>query len=61
MHWLKMKILCYRSRMIAILPESTFPILSLVVFLPRPPGDQLHRLGYGISPFGIPHNQMNMV
>jgi hypothetical protein len=56
-----MNFLSYGGSVIAILSESNFPILSLFVFLPRPPGDQLHRLGYRISPFAIPHNQMDMV
>jgi hypothetical protein len=44
-----------------ILSESTLPFLSLIVFLPRPPGNQMHRPGDSISPFCILHDQMNMI
>jgi hypothetical protein len=32
--------------MVAVLPKSTFPALSLVVFLRSAAGNQLHGLGY---------------
>jgi hypothetical protein len=46
--------LFYGGGVIAILPESPFPFLSLIVFLPRPPRDQLHRPGDGIYPLAHP-------
>ena len=46
---------------ITILPKGTLAILPLIVFLARPPCDQLHRLGYDLFSFIVPNNKMNMV
>jgi hypothetical protein len=33
---------------ITVFPERAMPVLALIVFLRRSPGDQLHALGYDI-------------
>jgi len=42
--------------LIPILPKGTLPILPLIVFLPRPARNQLHRLGDHLFPLIIPYN-----
>jgi hypothetical protein len=56
-----MHILFHRGSVIAILPKSTLPILSLIVFLARPSGYQLHRLWNNLSLPPVPDKKVNMV
>jgi hypothetical protein len=47
--------------MIAIFPKGPFPILPPVVFLARPPCDQLHRLGDNLSLPAVLDKKVNMI
>ena len=47
--------------MIAVFPESSFPLFPLVELLGGPPGDQLHRLRNGFSLPAVKHQQVNVV
>jgi len=47
--------------MVAVLPKSTFPALSLVVFLRSAAGNQLHGLGYHFPTSLVENNQVDVI
>jgi hypothetical protein len=49
------------SRMVAVFPESSLPLLPLIERLGGTAGNQLHRSGYYLALSAVKHKQMDMV